>query len=142
MPASVKNSFIHVDLAVDHNPRMRGHSCPPKECDREDHTKRVYEWHGEAWLPKDNMLSSTHSVAHTTSTNATQVSKKWPRPCKGKRLRRKKFVEKMKAEIAAHMDTFDMGEVSWPPSLAHSCKQRQTVIRRLENYQQQVLSAV
>jgi len=157
MLAFVRNASIHVDLTVDKRPSMRCRSCPPNWCDRATspvkegrEQKSLYVWHGEAWLPKDTPLASTHSVAHSTSANgdthqasaATQDSKRRSRPGKGMRLRRKKFIEKVKAAIAINLESFSMDEVSWPPSLQCNAQQLQSATRRLENYQQQVLAAV
>jgi len=83
--------------------------------------------------------------------NGTQVSepreentlkKKLGRPCKGKRHRFNKFVDRLKMDVLTKKEAFSVEDVYWPPHLLANDSDRQKVIRILEAYQLQVLSGV
>jgi len=57
--------------------------------------------------------------------------KRKSRPCKGKRLRYKKFVERLQETAMAAPHLMDVHCVAWPPSLQHDFRKQQQLMMHL-----------
>jgi len=155
MNVAVKHTFIQVSAIADRDASMRCCSCPPtlrddgfiitKEPDLEHDTMYAKQMLAEGSVSPTSTVS-TQSGEHTVCTHegaqqaevATRKSKRHPRPCKGKRLRYKKFVESLRAEIETKAGSFNIDDVAWPPSLQENPRRRQRVILLMEQFQQQL----
>jgi len=68
----------------------------------------------------------------------TQNNKKRQRPCRAKRQRYRKFVNKLKAEIVADPSSFEMCQVELLPSLIDHPERLHKLTLYLESFQEQV----
>jgi len=92
-------------------------------------------------------LVPTHDSETTTTSEEDQglanavnhMKKRRSRPCKGKRLRHRNFVARLKTEITATAESFSIEKILWPPSYQASEKRRQNVIRSLQHHQYSVV---
>jgi len=79
-------------------------------------------------------------IAHTEDGDSTalvaqeQIVCKKHRPCRGKRLRYKRFVKRIEAHIQANPVSFDLNKITLPPSLQANVKQQEKLRRRIERY--------
>jgi len=60
------------------------------------------------------------------------------RPCKGKRMRYTKFVERLKSDISANPETFSIESVIFPPSLEANKQKKERLINHMMFYQDNV----
>jgi len=158
--AYVKHTFIKAQRPQEHQNHARCQSCPPNiwkgrpETNRqavEQDTTSTYLWQEQAsiigWTRSGSSASTPNSDQSQSddnqcNSNVAQRKKKHSRPsrpCKGKRLRFKKFVERLKTQIDSKVEFFDIEEVAWPPSLEINDKKRQLLIQRIEQYQHKAL---
>jgi len=155
--AYVKHTFIEVTEASEHQKHARCQSCPPSiwkgrpETNRqavEQDTTSTYLWQEQAsiigWTHSGSSASphnsdQSQSDENPRNSNAAQCKKRSSRPCKGKRLRFRKFVERLKTQVDSKVEFFDIEEVAWPPSLETNDKKRQLLIKRMEQYQRNAL---
>jgi len=155
--AFVRHTFIEVAVASEHKKHARCQSCPPNiwkgrpETNRqavEQDTTSTYLWQEQAsiigWTHSGSSASphnsdQSQSDENPCNSNAAQHKKRPSRPCKGKRLRFRKFVERLKTQIDSKVEFFDIEEVAWPPSLEINDKKRQLLIQRIEQYQHKAL---
>jgi len=93
--------------------------------------------------PDEDFAKDDSSVSDTSpgNTSATESAPSGPihkknRPCKGKRLRYKRLVERLRAAIVANPETFDVDDIVFPPSMSDERQQR--LKKELEAYQAQV----
>jgi len=153
----VRHTFIEVAVVSEHKRHARCQSCPPSIWKGRSETNRqgidqdrtsTYLWQEQAsvigWaLPGTS--ASTHNSEQSQSdenmcnSKAGQCKKRQSRPCKGKRLRFRKFVESLKTHIDSKVEFFDIEEVVWPPSLEANDRKRQRLIQRIKQYQRQAL---
>jgi len=139
----VKNTFIEVVMASECTAPRRQHSCPPQS----------HQSKGPGCDSDRTWMSTTHFIptcaasiqdkdSHGESARETAVTKepgkKRYRPCKGKRLRYKRFVERLHMQVAMDGESFNMDQVLWPPSLQADDKKRQKLIRCMENFHHQI----
>jgi len=155
--ATVRHTFIEVSMGTDHRRHARSQSCPPRivtvrfDKNREgvdQNSTWVYLWQEQASIigwTLAGTTASTHkgeqsqSEENMCNSNAGHDKKRKLRPCKGKRLRFKKFVARLQAQIDSEVEFFDMTEVVWPPSLEANRTRRQQLVQRMEQYQIQAL---
>jgi len=158
--ALVKHTFTEVTVATENATRARCQSCPPDFWRGKSGTEKqgfdqksrwAYTWQNQAsiigWMPP-RTSASTHSSEQsgcanegTCSPSVRQRHQRCSRhrPCKGKRLRSRKFMERLKTDIDDDVEFFNIQEVVWPPNLLADEKRRQHVIQRMEEYQQTVM---
>jgi len=95
----------------------------------------------------DGVLGSTFSTTYDAPVEdddeepispVSESTKKGSRPCKGKRIRYKKLVERLKDEISAHPTTFQLENVVLPPSLMKNEKRRFLLMDLIERHRHQV----
>jgi len=155
--AFVRNTFIEVAMASEHKKHARCQSCPPSiwkgrpETNRqatEQDTTSTYLWQEQAsiigWTRSGSSASphnsdQSQSVENPWNSNAARSRKRRSRPCKGKRLRFRRFVENLKTQIDSKVEFFNIEEVAWPPGLETNDKKRQLVIQLIEQYQHKAL---
>jgi len=90
--------------------------------------------------------SSTNDTEHSTADEKSTTDSFEPaggkmkpsRPCKGKRMRYKKFVERLKREISADPETFSIKSVTFPPNLEENLQKQERLINHMMSYQKQV----
>jgi len=159
--ALVKHTFIEVTVATENTTRARCQSCPPDIRRGKSGTEKqgfdqnppwTYTWQNQTsiigWMPPRISASTDSSEPSgcgdegTCNSRVIQRHQRRPRhrPCKGKRLRRRKLMERLKTEIDGDVEFFNIQEVAWPPSLEASEKRRQRVIQEMEEYQHTVMS--
>jgi len=158
--ALVKHTFIEVTVATENTTRARRQSCPPDIWRGKPGTEKqgldqkstwTYTWQNEAsiigWMPP-RTSASTHCNEQSgcadegmCNSRVRQRHRKGSghRPCKGKRLRFRKFMERLKTYIDGDVEFFNIQEVSWPPSLEADEKRRQHIIQIMEEYQNIVM---
>lgn len=61
------------------------------------------------------------------------------RPCKGQRVRRKKMMDRLKAEICEDPEVFDAGSAVLLPSVMNREQFKTNAIARLEAYKEQII---
>jgi len=61
----------------------------------------------------------------------TEKSKRKSRPCKGKRLRYRKFMERLRDDVMAFPHLMDVQSVAWPPSLQNDFQKQQKLMMQL-----------
>jgi len=146
--AYVKHTFIEVTEASEHQKHARCQSCPSNRQRIEQDTTSTYLWQEQASIigwERSGFSTSPHhsdqsqSDENQCNSNAERRSKRRSRPCKGKRLRFRKFVERLKTQVDSKVEFFDIEEVAWPPSLETNDKKRQLLIKRIEQYQRNAL---
>jgi len=158
--ALVKHTFIEVTVATENATRARCQSCPPDFWRGKSGTEKqgfdqksrwAYTWQNQAsiigWMPP-RTSASTHSSEQsgcanegTCSPSVRQRHQRCSRhrPCKGKRLRSRKFMERLKTDIDDDVEFFNIQEVVWPPNLLADEKRRRHIIQRMKEYQQTVM---
>jgi len=158
MLVSVKNTFIEVSFAGEPKGPLRCHSCPPKrsqdkcimEKDDVDQDQGVNQVElkpktlgSMAPIPlvltHDSEAPMTSEEDQCEANDANHTNKRRSRPCKGKRLRHRKFLERLKTEITTKAQSFSIEEIVWPPSYQDNQKRRQNVIRSLQHHQHRVV---
>jgi len=155
----VRHTFIEVTLASEQKGTSRCRSCPPKcwldsvganTCRSCPDNSWANKWQEKAFI-MDSMhpvrSSSVHDSEQSTFTDKgmymmherNDKKKGCARSCKGKRLRFRKFVQRLKADIESKAEFFDMNKVAWPPSLEANSRKRHWIIEQMEQYQHQVI---
>lgn len=87
----------------------------------------------------DTNDSSHSTTAESQGGRVTQAGgEKKSRPCKGKRQRYKKLVERLKTEISSNAESFNIEDVRFPPSLLKNTEQREKLIHYMGCYQNKV----
>jgi len=89
-------------------------------------------------LPAPSEKSETNADSTSTPQAGNLRSKKRNRPCKGKRRRFKRFVDNLKNQMSEDVESFNVEEVWWPPSLEANDRKRQQLIKLMEDLQHQL----
>jgi len=139
-PVHVLNTFIHVGLPLHLAHPVRCQSCPPKSQQGIPKATELVFWapphfHSRA---ETDLNDDPTSESSQTQQAMTQNNKKEQRPCKAKRQRYRKFLNKLKAQIVADPSSFDMRQVELLPSLTDHPKRLHKLTLYLENFQEQV----
>jgi len=134
------NTFIHVDLPLHPARPVRCQSCPPESKQgilkaTELVFKAPPHSHSQAETDLTDVPTSESSQIQQAMT---QNNKKRQRPCRAKRQRYRKFVNKLKAEIVADPSSFDMRQVVLLPSLIDHPERLHKLTLYLESFQEQV----
>jgi len=114
-----------------------------KHDDVEQH-KDVYKVHSrvstkDTCYPTGDETITTEDGEDDFSAVSQMNQERRHRPCKGKRLRYRKLVERLKVEIRKQAPIFRVEEISWPPSLQEDTRKRQKLMHTLTFYQRKVL---
>jgi hypothetical protein len=92
----------------------------------------------ESFEEGDSIRSEISHVWSQPSTESTQNKRRRrreARPCKDKRERLSKFMDRIMHQIDANPRSFDFDSISWPPSLAEDAVLRQKKIARLKAHE-------
>jgi len=91
-------------------------------------------------LPVDPTEASSKSRTDEAVAEERNQEKK-NRPCKGKRNRYKKLVQRLETQISENPEIFDIDQVVLPPSLQANHSQRLKLIDRMERYKNRALTS-
>jgi len=90
--------------------------------------------------------SSESDIADDASLKASEASSeaenKTYRPCRAKRNRFQKLVNRLEAQILEDPEGFTMDKVALPPSLLNNQGERQKLIDLMETFQQKTLTSM
>jgi len=94
----------------------------------------------EVFQPIDHSEESSNSWSAEPVAEELNQAKK-SRPCKAKRNRYKRLVDRLQRQICENPEVFTMDQVALPPSLQANDRQRLRLIDRLIVYRNEVLTA-
>jgi len=77
----------------------------------------------------------------STQNSVTTSASKQQRPCKGKRLRYRKFVQRLKRQASENPNSFDMKDVELLPSLLNHAERRERLMLYMERFQRNLKCA-
>jgi len=167
----VRNTFLDVIPTTDESIRLRSRSCPaicsrnkcapsgllltepPRVSGQQLDADEDMDFSTSLSARSCNMGREPviidvvdHSDASSNSWTAEPVVEeqnqaKKSRPCKGKRNRYKKLVDRLQRQISENPVVFAMDQVDLPPSLQANDRQRLRLIDRLKSYQHKVLTS-
>jgi len=110
-------------------------SWPAQSCNRGGEPFMI-----DVFLPVDHGEASSNSwTAEPVAEEQNQAKK--CRPCKGKRNRYKKMVDRLQKQISENPEVFRMDQVVLPPSLQANDRQRLRLFDRLKRHQHKVLTS-
>lgn len=156
----VKNSFLDFrdedsesddDQRPSSDPTSQSSSCSNWSESEESTRGCTYKFRGEGNLKQPMPLpvsmrgnagrddNREHAGQHG-GTEQPKVQKKSMRPCRGKREKFRKYVDKLKSQMAEDPEGFTMDTVDFPKNLVNDDKGRKKVASILEKYRTQALS--
>jgi len=149
----IKNTFINGFEAENLGVAKGHHSYPPSPRDRGAFVLQLaqldlaenlssHHSHDSALVDVSDVQSSCDEIQASFETHASLKKKrsKTNRACKGKRLRYRKFVERVLHQIDEDPFSFHLGNVVLPPSLAANPKKLFFFRDGVQSYQQQLLA--
>jgi len=156
----VKNTFLNFadgdsessgERRPSSDPTSQSSNCSNWSESEESEGGRIYRFRGAANLkqPVRSQLKSQGKVESDEVQDCVeqhggteQPNPQWrcTRPCKARRERFRKYVDKMKAQVAEDPAGFTMDKVNVPEKLVPDERGRKKVASILENYRTQVLS--
>lgn len=104
-----------------------------------DEDVTIASWEDITMASWADMTEESAAVEHGDDDKCRGKNGKRIRPCKSKRLRFRKFMNKMREEVEACPETFDMDQARLPYSLFFCDKLRDRFGERMHMYQSQVL---
>jgi len=142
MNICVKNTFLDVSFVEGHGAAAieRCRSCPSIACEHDTDNSKDVKTLVETGHAKDTrelaMIASPSGYGPAVSLTNDDLRMKYKsgRPCKGKRLRHRKFVDQLEAESLTRVNRFKMEDVEWLPSLEGNNRRKQHVLRIVEQY--------
>jgi len=148
LAGKVKNTFLDFDddelesadsQRPNSDPTSDRSSCSDwSESDNSESSRcRIYKFRGEADLKKPVRLPT--NMHGQELGGESKAKKKSTRPCKGKRERFRKYVDKVKLQLAKDPQGFTLHDVDFSSNLALDERGRKKVESILENYRTQVL---
>jgi len=150
----IKNTFINGFEAENLGVAKGHHSYPPSPRDRGAFVLQLaqldlaenlssHHSHDSALVDASDVQSSSDEI-QASFENPASLKKKRRRtrcPCKGKRLRYRRFVERVYSQIHKDPASFNLGDVVLPPSLAANPKKLFFFQQQVQAYQQKALAA-
>jgi len=130
----VKNTFLEAIPRMEEKSESRPRSCPIMRSRRRTSFKEHFTV--DVCAPLDPI-----DVSCNSSTAEEQDQWKKMRPCKGKRDRYKKLVQRLQTQIKANPGVFTMDDIVLPPSLHANPTQRLKLINQMKKYQRKVLAS-
>jgi len=135
----VKNTFLEVIPKMEEKLESRPRSCPIMRS--RNRTSGKEHFRVDVCVPLDPIDVSCDSSTEILGAEERDQVQKMPRPCKGKRNRYKKLVQRLQTQIMANPGGFTMDDIVLPPNLLANHTQRLKLIDRMKRYQQEVLTS-
>lgn len=94
-------------------------------------------------IVEEGVTSGSEQSTNIESTQSTVKpgATKPQRPCKGKRLRYRKFVQRLKQQALENPNSFDMKDVELLPSLLNHAERRERLMLYMERFQRNLKCA-
>jgi len=146
---AIKNTFIHVLESNELRKAKRRHSYPPTPRKWEASVFQLPPLEEPVQLPVDDSVPMALSDSTTCFREASPFSGEFMsrrkkrrvcRPCKGKRIRYNRFVERLCTQVEDDPTSFSLRDVTLPPSIIANPKKYKLLEAQMHWYQQQLLA--
>jgi len=121
------------------DPTSRSSSCASWSESEESQSGRIYRFRGDLRKPV-RPLKVDKGEGQQVMTEQPKPKRKCTRPCKGKRERFRKYVDKIKTQVDQDPEGFDYEKVDHPEGLLQNDKGRKKVESIIENYRAGIMA--